>query len=77
MISDEDKLLVLSAYTAGVITRYLTMELLEIDWYGDLLDAMSEAGLSINLPDELRQSMRETINEVFDGMAREQPGEIE
>ena len=76
MISDEDLFLILSAYSEGVISRYLTMEILGMSWYGDLLDAMSEAGLSIVLPEEVRESMRKTLNEVFE-MAREPRGEIE
>lgn len=38
MISDEDKLLVLRAYTVGILTRGLTMEFLGLYWYVDLLD---------------------------------------
>ena len=71
MISEEDRLLVLSAYTVGIITRFRAMELLEIDWYGDLLDQMDAAGLKIVLPDELRESMRKTLHEFFDVLARE------
>lgn len=77
MISDEDLILILSAYTEGFITRSLTMELLGMTWYGDLLDAMSDAGLKIVLPDDALETMQKSINEVFAVLHQEPKGEIE
>lgn len=68
MISDEDRFSILSAYAVGVITRSRAMGRLEMEWYGDLLHAMAAAGLSIHLPEEVCESMRETINKLFDAL---------
>ena len=65
MISDEDKLSILRQYTAGVITRGRAMGLLEMTSYGDLRLAMNEAGLSIELPEDVREIMRRSADEVF------------
>lgn len=65
MISDEDKLPILREYTAGVITRGRAMGLMEMTWYGDLRLAMNEAGLSIELPEDVRETMRRSAEEVF------------
>jgi len=37
------KLMVLSAYSHGSITREDAMRLLGMDWYGELLDALADA----------------------------------
>lgn len=66
MISDEDRVLVLKTYAVGILTRAHAMELLEMEWYGDLRVAMNDAGLSIELPKEVQESMRNSINEAFD-----------
>lgn len=71
MISDEDRLSILRDYATGVITRTRTMGLLEMTWYGDLLDSMNEAGLTIVLPEDVRETMRKSLEEVFGGMTRE------
>lgn len=40
---------VLCAYAMGHYTRSQTMEMLGMDWYGELLDAMRDAGLRVQV----------------------------
>ena len=66
MISDEDKLSILRDYAAGIITRGRAIEMLEMTWYGDLRKELAAAGISIKLPQDVIDTMRESINKLFD-----------
>ena len=66
MISDEDKLSTLRDYAAGVITRVVALDMLGLEWYGDLRQELAAAGISIKLPRDVIDTMRESINKVFD-----------
>lgn len=66
MISDEDKLSILLDYAAGAITRGRVMALLGLEWYGDLRKELAAAGIAIKLPQDVIDTMRESINKVFD-----------
>ena len=57
---------ILGAYAHGVVSRSMAMQQLGIDWYGDLLQRMSSAGIerpSVCAADAL--TMDRSINEVF------------
>ncbi|MCA3000687.1 MAG: hypothetical protein ING66_17040 [Rhodocyclaceae bacterium] len=52
------KRMVLSSYVQGAISRSAAMKLLGFEWYGQLLDALTEANLARpSLPKEARSAM--------------------
>ncbi len=56
---------ILSAYATGVLSRSVAMIRLGYIWYGPMKDAMSAAGLSIQLPEPVQQRMDHSIDAVF------------
>jgi len=57
---------ILGAYAHGVVSRSMAMQQLGIEWYGDLLQRMSLAGIkrpSVSVADAL--TMDQSFNEVF------------
>jgi len=57
---------ILGAYAHGVVSRTMAMQQLGLEWYGDLLQRMSSAGIerpSVSASDAL--TMDQAINDVF------------
>lgn len=65
MPAAEARLCILSAYATGVLSRSVAMIRLGYTWYGQLKDAMSAAGLRIQLPEPVQQQMDHSIDAVF------------
>lgn len=60
------KRMVLSSYAQGDVSRSTAMKLLGLDWYGDLLGALSDAGLQRpTLPASERSIMTEYASRVL------------
>lgn len=62
----EARLSVLSAYAMGVLGRSVAMQRLGFTWYGQLLEAMQAAGLSVQVPAEAVRQMDAALDEILD-----------
>ena len=61
----------LQRYATGELSRLRAMEALGLDWYGDLLAAMNEAGIvRAPLPAALLEEMSKSIQAVLSPCAR-------
>lgn len=51
-------MLILSAYSGGALSRSNAMQLLGLEWYGELLEALDEQGIARpTVSDEVREQM--------------------
>lgn len=54
--------LILSAYAHGTLSRSAAMKMLGYDWYGQLLDALADAGIERpSVSDKKRKKMKSTF----------------
>jgi hypothetical protein len=65
MDRDDARRQALLDYTEGRVTRFVAMQRLGFTWYGQLLDAMSAAGLRMHVPAEAEARMRASMEQLF------------
>ena len=60
--------MVLSSYAQGTISRSTAMNMLGLEWYGDLLLALSQANMARpSLPPQARSDMEQYVIRVLAG----------
>lgn len=65
-VSTKESHTVLSAYSAGNLSRSEAMKQLNLSWYGDLLDALAQSGLNQPIvSDEDRARMVKKASEIL------------
>ena len=67
MPAEEARIGILSMYALGRMSRAVAMERLGFDWYGQLVDAMAEANLRVQIPPDVHQAMVDDLVKLLGG----------
>ena len=68
---EEARMGILCSYASGVMSRSTAMKRLGMSWYGQLVDAMQAAGLSVQVDPKRHAAMVSEIVQVFEKAAEQ------